>query len=43
MNKLNATKIAMQLLWNEKDNNLEYLTTLLSFFCMLLKCGNLVV
>ncbi|CAD8133483.1 unnamed protein product [Paramecium octaurelia] len=43
LNKLNATKILMQLLWSEDENDLQYLTTLLSLFCMLLKKGNLVV
>jgi len=33
----------MQLLWSENHNNLEYLATLLSLFCMLLKKGNIVV
>lgn len=42
-NKLNATKILMGLLWNEEEHNLEYLSTLLSLFCMMLKGGNLVV
>lgn len=33
----------MQLLWSENQNNLEYLSTLLALFCMLLKKGNIVV